>query len=118
MDIKVLSRSIDDFEHIMKILPETWKNDQHMKCDVLFLWEEVDEGTLPDKLEIKPGIDTVLYAPGTILWAVDKKNVTKSGLMKLAGTNLYKKITVRNVNTTRKIYEIMKGLNNNSNANA
>ncbi len=28
--------------------------------------------------------------------------------MKLAGTTIYKKMTIRNVNTTRKIYEIMK----------
>ncbi|MDF2479240.1 MAG: hypothetical protein K0S24_4723 [Sphingobacterium sp.] len=51
-----------------------------------------------------------MYAPGAILWVVDKCNVTKSGLLKLVGTSLYKNMTVRNVNTTRKIYEIMKDL--------
>lgn len=107
LEIKVLIRSIDDFKDMIKILPTTWKNDQEMKCDVLFLWEEIDQGAILNELTIKPEIDTVLYTPGAILWSVDKRNVTRSGLSKLVGTNLYKKMTIRNVNTTRKIYDIM-----------
>jgi uncharacterized protein (DUF1697 family) len=110
--IKVLIRSIDDFEPMMEILPQSWKNDNDMKCDVLFLWEEVDKETLLAELEIKPNIDSVKYSPGAILWSVDKRNVAKSGLMKIVGTALYKKMTVRNVNTTRKIYEIMQEVRN------
>lgn len=107
LEIKVLIRSIDDFKDMIKMLPTTWKNDQEMKCDVLFLWGEIDQGAILNELTIKPEIDTVLYTPGAILWSVDKRNVTRSGLSKLVGTNLYKKMTIRNVNTTRKIYEIM-----------
>lgn len=110
LNIKVLIRSIDDFEHMIKMLPESWKNDKSMRSDVLFLWEEIDRDTLIDELKIKPEIDTVMYVPGAILWTLDKRNVTKSGLHKLIGNDLYKKMTVRNVNTTRKIYEIMKKL--------
>lgn len=108
LNIKVLIRSIEDFEPVMEVLPQSWKNDAFMKGDVLFLWEEVDSQTILSELVIKPDIDIVYYAAGAILWAVEKRNVTKSGLMKLAGTALYKKMTARNVNTTRKIYELMK----------
>ncbi len=110
LDIKVLVRDINDFEYMMKVLPESWKNDENMRGDVLFLWEEIDKGTLPAEIKIKPQIDTVMYVSGAILWAVDKINTTRSGLQKLVGTALYKNVTVRNVNTTRKIYEIMKEL--------
>jgi len=51
-----------------------------------------------------------MYASGAILWTVDKGNITKIGLHKLVETALYKNMTVRNVNTTRNIYEIMKEL--------
>ncbi|MMZ71629.1 hypothetical protein D1872_351170 [compost metagenome] len=61
-----------------------------------------------EQLVIKPEIDRVLYVPGAILWSVDREHVTKSGMQKLVGTKLYSKVTVRNVNTTRKIYELMK----------
>ncbi|MGL4109866.1 DUF1697 domain-containing protein [Clostridium sp. LP20] len=110
LNIGVLIRSLNDFEHMMKVLPESWKNDKSMRSDVLFLWEEVDRKTLINELKVKPEIDTVMYVPGAILWTLDKSNITKSGLHKLIGNGLYKRMTVRNVNTTRKIYEIMKEL--------
>lgn len=110
LSIKVLIRSLNDIEKVMKVLPESWKNDASMRSDVLFLWEEMDSDKVINELKIKPQIDTVIYLPGAILWTLDKLNITKSGLGKLIGTTLYKKMTVRNVNTTRKIYEIMKEL--------
>ncbi|WP_027634434.1 DUF1697 domain-containing protein [Clostridium hydrogeniformans] len=110
LKIKVLVHNINDFENMMKIIPDSWKNDESMRSDVLFLWEEIHRETLLAELKIKPQIDTVIYVSGAILWAVDKGNITKSGLQKLVGTSLYKNMTVRNVNTTRKIYEIMKEL--------
>lgn len=110
LEIKVLVLSMDDLEAMMSILPESWKNDSSMKGDVLFLWEEVSREAAGSQLMIKPDIDKVLFFPGGILWAVDRDNVSRSGLLKLVGTDFYRKMTVRNVNTARKLYEIMKGL--------
>src|SRR5690554_5111850 len=110
LDIKVVTRSLSDFDTIMHALPETWTNDQAMKSDVMFLWDDVDYPSTLDLLTIKPDIDTVLYVAGAILWSVDKQNITKSGMMKLAGSKIYKQMTVRNVNTTRKIYELMRNV--------
>lgn len=79
-----------------------------MKSDVMFLWDEIDHASLLEKLVIKPNIDTVKYVPGALLWAVEKKQYSKSGLSKLVGTQVYKQMTIRNVNTARKIYELMR----------
>ncbi|MDO9493276.1 DUF1697 domain-containing protein [Acetobacterium sp.] len=110
LDIPVLIRSLNDFESLIETLPEDWKNDDTMKCDVLFLESGLDEVTVMEKLTVKPGIDTALPATGAIIWSVDRKNVTRSSLTKIVGMDLYKKMTVRNVNTTRKLYEIMKSI--------
>ena len=107
LQIKIIVRSFDDFKLIMNALPASWKNDQDMKSDVLFLWDDIDDELVLQKLVIKPKIDKVIYVAGAILWSVDTINVTKSGKAKLVGTVLYKKMTIRNVNTTRKIYELM-----------
>ena len=112
LKIKVLILNMDDFEAMMSILPESWSNDSNMKGDVLFLWDEIDRDKACTQLVIKPDIDKVLLFPGGILWAVDRENVSRSGAMKLVGTDLYRKMTIRNVNTSRKIYEIMKELLN------
>jgi len=109
--IKVVVRSIDDVRGIIHAIPDTWKNDKDMKSDVMFLWDEIDDETVLENLVIKPTIDTVKYVPGAILWSIEKKNANKSGMSKIIGTKIYKQITVRNVNTTRKIYELMEAQN-------
>lgn len=111
LQIKVMVRSVDDVREIMNAIPDTWKNDKEMSSDVMFLWDEVDNESVLENLVMKPNIDTVKYTPGAILWSVDKKNITKSGKSKIIGTKLYKQMTVRNVNTARKIYELMQAQN-------
>ncbi|MFS0821931.1 DUF1697 domain-containing protein [Bacillus sp. 1P02SD] len=111
LQIKIVVRSIDDVRGIINAIPDSWKNDKDMKCDVMFLWDEIDDESVLENLLVKPNIDTVKYVPGAILWSVDKKNVTKSGMSKIIGTKIYKQITVRNVNTARKIYELMQANN-------
>ena len=106
--VSVLIRTINEIETIVEALPEPWRNDLAMKCDVLFLWKDIDREDIVDQLVIKPGVDNVRYVPGAILFAVDRKNITKSGLTRIIGTPMYKKITIRNCNTTRKLLEIMK----------
>ncbi|RTR34045.1 DUF1697 domain-containing protein [Robertmurraya yapensis] len=110
LNIRVVVRSFDDIKRIISAIPATWKNDNEMKSDVLFLWDDIDEESVLENLTIKPNIDTVKYVPGAILWSVEKKNVTKSGVSKIIGTKVYKHVTVRNVNTARKIYELMSKL--------
>ena len=111
LQIKVVVRSIDDVRAIINAIPDTWKNDKDMNSDVMFLWDEIDDESILTKLVIKPIIDTVKYVPGAILWSVDKKNVTQSGMLKIIGSKLYKQVTIRNVNTARKIYELMQAQN-------
>ena len=113
LNIKVLLRTIKDLTAIIEALPSHWKNDKDMKSDVLFLGDEINDEKVLNELVPKPDIDTVLYVPGAILWSVDRTNVTKSGLMRLASKDLYKKMTIRNVNSTRKIYLIMEEIMNN-----
>lgn len=105
--IKVVVRSMEEIEHIITAIPDSWKNDQEMKSDVMFLWDEINDATILDELIIQPGIDTVQYVPGAILWSVSKKQVTKSGMSKIIGTKIYKQVTIRNVNTARKIFDLM-----------
>ncbi|WP_373485583.1 DUF1697 domain-containing protein [Acetobacterium malicum] len=111
LDTPVVVRSFEDFKELMQILPADWKNDDTMKCDVLFLETGVHEDVVMEKLTVKPGIDSALQAAGVIIWSMERKNVTRSSLTKIIGTELYKRMTVRNVNTTRKIYELMKDVN-------
>ena len=107
LQIKVIVLTRDKIIEIVNAIPASWKNDKDMRSDILFLWDEIDDESVLEKLVIKPAIDSVKYVPGAILWSVDKENITKSGKSKIISSDIYKKITVRNVNTVRKIYELM-----------
>lgn len=107
LQIKVMVRNLDEFRTVIQALPEDWTNDATAKSDVMFLWDEVNDVSVLDKLPIKPEIGTLLYVPGAILYSVSKELVTKSGMNKLIGSKVYKYMTVRNVNTTRQIYKLM-----------
>lgn len=92
---------------IAEELPDEWVNDATMKCDVMFLWDEVNKPEVIDQLTLKPDIDKVRYVHGALLWAAERRNVTRSGMMKIAGTPLYKKMTIRNSNTLRKLVTLV-----------
>jgi len=111
LQIKVVIRSVDDVRVIINAIPDIWQNDKDMSSDVLFLWDEINDESVLERLAIKPDIDTVKYVPGAILWSVSKNNLTRSGKQKLVGSKIYKLMTIRNVNTTRKIYELMQAQN-------
>lgn len=108
IEIKVLIRSLNQFQQVMNRLPEDWVNDKTMKSDVLFLWDEIDDEMNLDQFIIRPEIDTVFYVPGAILWSVSRENTSKSGLNRIVSKKIYKQITIRNVNTVRKIFSMMK----------
>ena len=107
LQIRVMVRNMNEIQSVIQALPAEWANDDTAKSDVLFLWDEINEPSVLDKLPIKPEIGTLIYVPGAILYSVSKELVTKSGMSKLIGSKVYKYMTVRNVNTTRKIYELM-----------
>ena len=52
-------------------------------------------------------MDTLKYIDGAIIWNVKRKDVTKSGMKKFIGTLIYKNMTARNINTVRKLNELL-----------
>lgn len=107
-EIKVLIRTQENIESLCDSIPEFWENNSEMKTDVLFLWDEMDRQETIDLITQNPQIDTLVYHPGAIIWHIKKANYNQSGMHKLVGTRVYKSMTVRNVNTMRKLVELMK----------
>jgi uncharacterized protein (DUF1697 family) len=110
LPIRVLIRDLPAIKKVIKALPAAWTNDASMKCDVMFLWEGFDRKSILKELKIKPEIEEVVYVPGAIFWRIDRPNVTRSGMIKIVGTDLYKGMTIRNCNTVRKLAEMMEEL--------
>lgn len=107
-DARIVLRERAPLVSLAESIPPTWKDDSTMRCYVMFLWEAVDRPAVVDELPIKPGIDDVVYAPGAVIWRVDRDKLTRSGMAKLPGTDLYQQMTIRNGNTVRKLADIMR----------
>jgi len=105
--VPVLVLNIDKLRSILSAVPDEWVNDKSMRCDVMFLWPDVDNAHVLDGLKIRPELEDVVYTPGAIIWRIDRVNATKSGLVKIIGTPLYRRLTGRNCSTARKLLQLM-----------
>lgn len=106
--IPTIVKSKPQIEAIHKALPTSWANDPDGKCDILFLWDEINSAKIIDNLPIRPGYDDdVHYVDGAVIWHIERKNITKTWLPKIVGTDLYKKMTIRSSSTLRKLHERM-----------
>ena len=105
--ISIALRDSSNIQKLCKAIPSHIQNDTEMKADVLFLWEEFDNKNTLDHIKIHKEVDTLQYYDGAIVWSVRRKDYTKSGMKKFIGTTIYKNMTARNVNTVRKLGELM-----------
>jgi uncharacterized protein (DUF1697 family) len=108
LDCKVVVRSFAEIAKLIKSLPKTWGGDEDLKYNVVFLRHSIDSRKILDGLHPKPDIEEVIYRPGTLLWSARTSDLTRSAMIKLPGQEVYQDMTVRSLNTTRKLFELMK----------
>jgi uncharacterized protein (DUF1697 family) len=106
--VAVTLRDLDDLERLVSKIPEEWVNDKQMRCDVYFLWPQYDRKNVLKELPIDTAIEDVRYLPGAVVWRIDVNHATKSRRTKIVGTDLYRGLSIRNVNTVRKLAQLMR----------
>jgi uncharacterized protein (DUF1697 family) len=109
LDIKVLIRNFQSIKTVCEQLPDTWVKNEIMRTDVMFLWEKFDNPGVMEQLKLN-AVDNVKYVLGAILWNIKGEDYSKSGMPKMIGTELYKNMTIRNVNTVRKLCQMMEDI--------
>ena len=62
--VRVLVRSVDEIRSVVEALPADWSNDQTTKCDVFFLWDEVDRPSILERLDFDPEMEDVRLHAG------------------------------------------------------
>lgn len=107
LSIPVVLRTKDTIDSVCAAIPADWTNDKENKTDIMFLWDKYANKQTLELIDTNPKVDTLLYVDGAIIWHLKKKDYSKSKLNDLIGTKLYKSMTVRNVNTVRKLTELM-----------
>ncbi len=106
-EIRIVIRDAKNIQSLCKALPSQFTNDTEQKTDILFLWDEYDSKKSIN-LITTTNVDTLKYIDGAMVWNVKRYDLKKSGMQKFIGTVIYKNMTARNVNTVRKLGELIK----------
>ena len=108
LDSKVVVRSYPEMASLVEHLPADRAGDGDWRHNVIFLRHTIDSEKVLEGLSPTSGIERVLYRPGALLWSARAGDLTQSAWVKLPGQKVYQDMTVRNLNTTRKLHELMK----------
>jgi uncharacterized protein (DUF1697 family) len=89
-------------------LPRSWEEESSWRHNVIFLRHTIDSEKILAELPAKSDIEEIVYRPGVLLWSAQATEYNKTQFAKLATRKIFKDMTVRNLNTTKKLYELMK----------
>jgi uncharacterized protein (DUF1697 family) len=109
LDVAVVLRDTKEMKAVVDAIPRGWRNDTEQKSDVFFS-DRFDSADSVELLPLTPKVEKVRWVPGAVICRIDRKVQSKSRLTKLVGTDLYKSMTARNVNTARKLYDLLRAV--------
>jgi len=107
LDSRVVVRTLAEMAQLVKSLPPNWNADSDWRYNVIFLRHSIDSEKILDELSVKADIEQVVYCPGALLWSAQVSELNRTNMLKLSSRKIYQDMTVRNTNTTRKLYDLM-----------
>ncbi|HEV2235227.1 MAG TPA: DUF1697 domain-containing protein [Ktedonobacterales bacterium] len=106
--IAVVARTLAEMRATLASVPPGWLTAADLRCYVIFLRHTIDRPELLERFTLKPAIEDLRYAPGTLFWSTRLDSLTKSSLSKqLNGRAVFQEMTVRNLNTLQKLCALM-----------
>lgn len=105
--IDTLVLSAAELASVADAIPGEWANDTEQKSDVAFLFPDVDSPDIVQTIGHKPDIETMRYVPGALLMNISRQNQSKGSLLKIVSMPLYRRMTLRNVTTVRRLAELV-----------
>jgi uncharacterized protein (DUF1697 family) len=104
--VPVVVRETDQIGAVVAAIPPSWTNDGDHRSEAYFS----DLFGAPDCLDLfplTPGLEEVVFVPGAVLCRIPRALLTKSRLTRIVGTDLYRQLTARNLNTVRKLHALL-----------
>jgi uncharacterized protein (DUF1697 family) len=107
LPIAVVVRSRTDLRRTVEAIPSSWIGNDRLGVNVAFLRRTLDGRRLARELQPRAGVDELVATKSALIWATRRDALTRSGMQKLIGGAAYKDMTVRNLNTTLKLHELL-----------
>ncbi len=107
--LRVVVLDRDAYGRVVAAIPKAWVGDASVRANVAFVRRGTDARAVAAELDPNPAIDDVRAVDGAILWATKRDALNRSALRKLIAGAAYKELTVRNLNTTLRLHELLGG---------
>ena len=107
LPVKVVVLDRQAYGRIVEAIPKPWIGDGTVRANVAFVRRGTDAMQVVRELEPDAAIEEVKAVDGAILWATRRDSLNRSVMRKLIGGAAYKELTVRNLNTTLKLHELL-----------
>jgi uncharacterized protein (DUF1697 family) len=95
------------YARIVKAIPKSSVGEKRLRANVAFIRSGADARQVVRELQPDAAIEEVKLVNGAILWATKRDALNRSVMRKLIGGAAYKELTVRNLNTTLKLQELL-----------
>jgi uncharacterized protein (DUF1697 family) len=110
LEISVVLRSRQQMTRVIADAPKGFGSDlARYRYDVIFLKEPLTAAQALKHVRTRDGVDTAAAGTGVLYFSRLTSKATQSYLNKIIGTPAYKRMTIRNWNTTTKILALMEG---------
>ena len=108
-DARVVVRDTAEMAKIVRGIPKNWDPaDGAMRYNVIFLADGVRAKGLIDPAKIKPDVESLAVGTGVLYWSAPMRTLTRTTMVKLSAHAAYGEMTVRNLRTTLRLYEMMR----------
>ena len=105
---QVVVQTSVDYREALQAAHASWGDRIGWKHNALFTLKKLDPARIVRDLPVVLGqIEEISIGPGVIFWSVSAKAEPRSTMAKLVKSPWYRKLTVRNHNTTRRLLELL-----------
>jgi uncharacterized protein (DUF1697 family) len=99
--------SSTDLHQAVSNAPEWWGIENDDKHNAIFVIPPVTTAEIMEKVgEAKPEYEKIASYGQVIFWSAQLKTFSRTRYSKIVGTSMYKSVTIRNANTTKKLVEL------------
>jgi uncharacterized protein (DUF1697 family) len=107
LPVKVVVLDQMEYARIIDAIPKSWIGNAEVSANAAFVRPGTDASEVVRELNPNAAIEEVIALDGAILWATRRDSINRSVVRKLIGGAAYKELTIRNLNTTLKLSELL-----------
>lgn len=98
----------DELAEAIHSAPAWWGTDPSMRHNALFIVHPASAAEVLSEIgDIRQDLEKVAYVGNVIFWSTSLEKYSRTRYAKIAGTKAYQQVTIRNANTTRKLYTMI-----------